>query len=366
MKKKLLAAAMGIWAVYTGVLCAAEAVSDGAAAEITDSSASGALVQGVTAYQQEDWATALFFLRKAVSLPEGRTGDTVYLLIMSEMFSGDYVSAVDDCAVFLQEYPDHLYTPYVLYQQGRALHFIGKNQDAADVFTALCAAYPEHDLYSSALFWLAESFYSEYNYEPAKALYERIVSEFYDSPKALDAQYRLDSIDQREREYKLLYLLKVTSEEYLAAKEDYARQLRLYQSEELLSLRRQLNETEAQLAATERELESVRAEYSQSEIKIQTLEQRNSELQQAAQFALSAADTALEDAPASLEDSSGGAEESVAAAEQGGAADAPPEAATADSLQERTEVSALYELRARIAELRRLLDEQDVPEGENK
>ena len=345
MKKKLLAAAMGIWAVYTGVLCAAEAVSDGAAAEITDSSASGALVQGVTAYQQEDWATALFFLRKAVSLPEGRTGDTVYLLIMSEMFSGDYVSAVDDCAVFLQEYPDHLYTPYVLYQQGRALHFIGKNQDAADVFTALCAAYPEHDLYSSALFWLAESFYSEYNYEPAKALYERIVSEFYDSPK---------------------YLLKVTSEEYLAAKEDYARQLRLYQSEELLSLRRQLNETEAQLAATERELESVRAEYSQSEIKIQALEQRNSELQQAAQFALSAADTALEDAPASLEDSSGGPEESVAAAEQGGAADAPPEAATADSLQERTEVSALYELRARIAELRRLLDEQDVPEGENK
>ncbi len=347
MKKRFFAAA-----VLLLLVCVCMPVSGS-----SDSVAGDALVEGITAYQKEDWATALFFLRKAAALPEGNTSDVWYLLIMSEMFSGDYTSAIEDCSLFLNEFSENIYKPYVLYQQGRALHFTGKNQEAAEVFAQFCGMYPSHELYSSALFWLAEAFYAEYNYEPAKALYERIVTEFYRESKALDAQYRLETIEQREREHKLLYLLKVTGEEYLAAKENYARQLRQYQSEELISLRQQLKEMETQLAATEQELQRVRSEYAQSETKIKTLEARNQELQTAAQYTLSAADTALE----VNEDDNGSADFDTELKSQ------TEDAGTQDVLPGKTEVSALNELRIRVEELRSLLDsgiEKNTSESE--
>lgn len=347
MKKRFFAAAVLLLLVY---VCMPVSGS-------SDSVAGDALVEGITAYQKEDWATALFFLRKAAALPEGNTSDVWYLLIMSEMFSGDYTSAIEDCSLFLNEFSENIYKPYVLYQQGRALHFTGKNQEAAEVLAQFCGMYPSHELYSSALFWLAESFYAEYNYEPAKALYERIVTEFYRESKALDAQYRLETIEQREREHKLLYLLKVTGEEYLAAKENYARQLRQYQSEELISLRQQLKEMETQLAATEQELQRVRSEYAQSETKIKTLEARNQELQTAAQYTLSAADTALE----VNEDDNGSADFDTELKSQ------TEDAGTQDVLPGKTEVSALNELRIRVEELRSLLDsgiEKNTSESE--
>ena len=70
---------------------------------------------------------------------------------------------------------------------------------------------------------------------------------------------------QRGREEKLLYLLKQTGEEYLAAKEEYERQLRLYNSESLSSTRQKLNaaqakneELERQVAALELQIEELK------------------------------------------------------------------------------------------------------------
>ena len=72
------------------------------------------------------------------------------------------------------------------------------------------------------------------------SLYERILNEFPDDPKASAAQYRIETINQRSREEKLLYLLRETGEEYLSAKEAYERQLKLYSSETAEEIRKKM------------------------------------------------------------------------------------------------------------------------------
>jgi hypothetical protein len=90
-------------------------------------------------------------------------------------------------------------------------------------------------MYAAALFWIAECFYSGYNFEQARPIYERVVDEFPKDAKAIDAKYRLDSINQRLREEKLLYLLQQTGESYLSSKENYEKALRRYELENVLN-----------------------------------------------------------------------------------------------------------------------------------
>ena len=72
---------------------------------------------------------------------------------------------------------------------------------------------------------------------------------------------------QRGREEKLLYLLKQTGEEYLAAKEDYEKQLRLYNSEAINTTRERLvdsqrknQELEEQIRDLENQIAELKAE----------------------------------------------------------------------------------------------------------
>jgi tetratricopeptide (TPR) repeat protein len=118
-------------------------------------------------------------------------------------------------------------------------------------------------MYAAALFWIAESFYASYNYVESKSLYERILNEFPDDPKASAAQYRIETINQRSREEKLLYLLRETGEEYLSAKEAYERQLKLYSSEtaeeirkKLINLQERNKQLESKLSDYEKQLQS--------------------------------------------------------------------------------------------------------------
>ena len=213
-----------------------------------------ALVSGYEAYRNEDWTSAMFFFRKAVSVSDSATDETWYMLIMSEMFSGEYKSALNDCNTFLQKYAFSMYVPYIQYQRGRCQHYLNQNESAILTLSDFCHQYPDHDLYASALYWIAESFYAEYNYDAARALYERIVMDFPRDTKVGAAQYRIDAIDQKGREEKLLYLLKVTGEENLAAREEYERQLKIYDAEDKIGLQQRLTEAQKRITELEDEL----------------------------------------------------------------------------------------------------------------
>lgn len=252
-----------------------------------DSSAA-AFVQGTTAFRSGEWMSAVFMLRRAVSYPENFNPETWYMLIAAEMYAGEYKSAFQDAETYLSAFPDSLYESYVMYHKGRALFCLGEYERSVLLLSDFCHLYPEHEMYASALFWIAESFYSGYNYDDAEILYSRVVNEFPSDSKASAAQYRIETIAQIRREEKLLYLLKETGEEYLAAKEEYERQLKLSGAENASDIRRRImdlqmrnselekkvSDLELERLSLQRELESEKA--ANSNIKAQSDEMLNS------------------------------------------------------------------------------------------
>ena len=217
---------------------------------------SNLLVQGLEEYKSGDWTSATFLLRKAVTVPANSTAETWYMLIMSQMYSEDYSSALIDCDSFLNEFSESHLASYVTYQKGRALPYLNQNDDAVLVLSDFCHQNPDNEMYPSALYWIAECFYDDYNFDTSRTLYEKIVTSFPYDAKAKNAEYKLNTISQREREQKLLYLLKMTSEEYLSSRESYEKQLKQYKTEDSLDLRRQLKAANERIA----ELESAASE----------------------------------------------------------------------------------------------------------
>ncbi len=199
---------------------------------------------GCAAYAQGDWETSVFLLKKAVAYAQNFNADTYYMLITSEVYSGDNSEALDDCDIFLENFSDSILKPRVEYLKGRILYNLGDYEKAIITLSDFCHEYDTDEMYSNALFYIGESLYAGYKYDDASSIYERIITDYPESAKATAAQYRLDSISQRSREEKLLYLLKQTGEEYLFAKEEYEKQLRMYNSESVNSTKQRLAEAQ--------------------------------------------------------------------------------------------------------------------------
>lgn len=228
--------------------------------------AQASFVQGTTAFRKGEWLSAVFMLRRAVSYPENYNQDTWYMLITAEMYAGEYKTAFQDCEAYLRNFPESPYTSYITYHKGRSLFCLGEYERSVLLLSDFCHLYPDHEMYAAALFWIAEAFYAGYNYDDAKILYSRIVNEYPDEPKAAQSQYRIETIAQKAREEKLIYLLKETGEEYLAAKEEYERQLKLSGSESAVDIRRrimdlQLKNAELEKKVGELERQKVNLEY---------------------------------------------------------------------------------------------------------
>lgn len=203
-----------------------------------------AFVEGCKAFSSGDWNSAVIMLRKASAYAVNDTPDTYYMLVAAEMYAQDFESALTDCDFFLNNYPANLYTARVKYMKGKAMFSLGEYEKSIIEFSDFCHQYENDELYPSALFYIAEALYAAYKYDEAETIYERIITDYPECDKAPTAQFRIESIAQRSREEKLLYLLKQTGEEYLSAKEDYERQLKMYNSETLSTTREKLENSE--------------------------------------------------------------------------------------------------------------------------
>lgn len=248
---------------------------------VTSESAASAFVEACRAYSRGDWNDATFMLKKAVSYPDNVNADTYYMLITSEVYDGDNRNALDDCNFFLETFPDSSYYPRICYQKGKILYSLGEYEKSINVLSDFCHRYENDDLYSYALFYIGESLFAGYKYDEAGAVYEQIVKDFPESPKTPASQYRLETILQRGREEKLLYLLKQTGEEYLSAKEEYERQLRLYNSDAIDSARQKLSDAQSRneqlekhIAELETQIEALKNDQSESERIIQELKEK--------------------------------------------------------------------------------------------
>ena len=239
---------------------------------------SSAYIEACKAFSRGEWSSAQILLRKAVAYPQNNNADTNYMLITAEIYAGDDSRALKDAENFLKNYPSSIYTPRVQYMRGKLLYNLGEYEKSIIVLSDFCHQNENSELYPSALFYIAESLYSGYKYDEAETLYERIIAQYPESDKVSASQYRVESIAQRSREEKLLYLLKQTGEEYLAAKEDYEKQLRLYNSEAINSTRERLAdaqqknlELEEQIRDLENQIADLKTEQEQRETQEQAV-----------------------------------------------------------------------------------------------
>ena len=228
---------------------------------------SAAYLEACKAFSRGEWESAELLLQKAVAYPQNNNADTNYMLITAEIYAEDNNRALKDTEAFLHNYPDSIYTPRVQYMRGKLLYQLGDYEKAIIVLSDFCHQYQSSELYPSALFYIAESLYAGYKYDEAETLYEQIITQYPDSDKVSASQFRMETIAQRSREEKLLYLLKQTGEEYLAAKEDYEKQLRLYNSEAINTTREKLldsqqknQELEEQIRDLENQIAELKAE----------------------------------------------------------------------------------------------------------
>ena len=213
-----------------------------------------AFVEGCKAYSEGDWTTAVFMLKKAVAYPENSTADSYFMLISSEINAGQNKGALDDCDFYLDNYKKSVYYPRIQFYKGKLLYSLGEYDKSIITLGDFCHQNENNDLYPLALFYIAESLYAGYRYDEARPIYQRIVESYADCAKCSEAQFKLESIIQRQREEKLLYLLKQTGEEYLSAKEDYERQLRMYNPEAISQTRAKLTEVQQQNADLQRQV----------------------------------------------------------------------------------------------------------------
>ena len=252
-------------------------------------SASMAFVEGCKAYSTGDWGSAKIMLKKAVSYTQNQNADTYYMLISAEINAGDYKGALEDCNYYLDHFKNSIYYPRISYQKGKLLYNLGEYEKSIIALSDFCHQYENNELYPYALFYIGESLYEGYRYNDALEIYDRVVTEFPDFEKVSAAKYKIESISQRSREEKLLYLLKQTGEEYLSAKEDYEKQLRQYNSESVALTRQKLQETqirneelEKQIADLQMEVASLKAENEQKEALLSVMnnnQKQNSENQ---------------------------------------------------------------------------------------
>lgn len=245
-----------------------------------------AFVQGAKAFSSGEWTSSIFLLRKAVSYPENFNADTWYMLITAEMYAGEYKNAFQDCETYTQNFPESPYDSYVLYHRGRALFCMGEYEKSVLVLSDFCHQYPDHEMYPSALYWIAESFFAAYNYEDAEILYTAVVNDYPDDAKADSAQYRLETIKQAAREEKLLYLLKETGEEYLAAKEEYERQLKLSGIDTTSDARRRILDLQRKNADNERRVLELEHEIALLQEKLGDEVAKNSDVKRETTFLL--------------------------------------------------------------------------------
>lgn len=238
-----------------------------------------AFVEGCKSFSLGDWENAIFMLKKAVAYEDYETPDTYYMLITSEVEAGEYKAALNDCDYFLKQFPSSIYISRVTYLKGKILFNLKEYDKSVVVLSDFCHQYKNDDMYSYALFYIAESLYENYKYDEAESIYERIVQEFSNSPKFAASQYRIESILQRSREEKLLYLLKQTGEEYLAAKEDYERQLRLYNSDSVSSAKDRLHESQQKNAELESYVKDLEKQIAELQNQLNLQYEKQAELQ---------------------------------------------------------------------------------------
>jgi len=186
------------------------------------------LMAGLDAYARSDWSTAILSFRKAVTLP-GAGAEPWYWLVMSELSSEDYTTALQDIDRFNASFPSDARVADTQYQKGRIQFILGKYEDSVKTLYEFITSWPNHSMTASAYYWIGENLYAVGRFDEAKNIFNQILKKYPDSVKREACVYRIALIDQTSKQDELLKLLKMSHEESLKIIEDYQRREKTYE-----------------------------------------------------------------------------------------------------------------------------------------
>lgn len=223
-----------IFYVFVNVCIFAQTDDENVDTKILDNDYTNPVILGLYSYADDDWLSAVYYFKQAISQKETTCENAWFWLVMSDVACAEnslesYNNVVLDADFYLSEYSYESRSSDVLYMKALALFNLSKYEESVRTFESFIEKYPDHQLKPSALFWIAESQFALRDLESAALIYVKIINTYPNSSKKELSCFRIDSIKQQIREDELLELLKVTHEEALRANEEYDRRSKIYE-----------------------------------------------------------------------------------------------------------------------------------------
>lgn len=236
------------------------------------------LMSGLDAYARSDWSSAMLSFRKAASVP-GATVEPWYWLIMSELSSEEYGTALTDIGRFQANFPGDARIPDTLYQKGRILFLQGRYEDSISTLYQFITGYPDHAMVSSAYYWIGECLFSVGRFDEAKTIFSLVIEKYPQAIKREAAWYRISLVEQKDKEEDLLKLLKISHEESLKIIEDYQRREKTYE-QAITAYQKRISDMmkDTRLGDLEKQLGGEKARNTSLQDRISQLEIQNAEL----------------------------------------------------------------------------------------
>jgi tetratricopeptide (TPR) repeat protein len=158
----------------------------------------------------------------------------LYWVILSELGSSDYGSALRDMEELERNASNSIYARDMVYHRARVYFNQGHFEDSLFLFNRYNSSVTDTDRVSSerraaAFFWMGECLYAMGQFAEAEKFYAWVLERYPESPKIQAASYRIDLIIQKKIEAELLALLQWSHEEALRTSEDYQRTIRTYE-----------------------------------------------------------------------------------------------------------------------------------------
>lgn len=181
------------------------------------------LVEGLSAFEAEDFGQALEWFESARARDDIAPwrGHALFWSARTMMVRGDYEPAADTLDQFFGEYPAHPYLEEARYQRARIFYMQGQYEAAVRRFADFLEEYPQSDFYANGLYWTAEALFALGRLDEAERLFAEVADRYPASFRVEAARYRLDILEFARREQELLTLLQWSHEEYLAALEGF-------------------------------------------------------------------------------------------------------------------------------------------------
>jgi tetratricopeptide (TPR) repeat protein len=195
------------------------------------SSAAADMKDGIDSFRNGQYDKAILHLHNVIlDSSAGPEKPAAYLLIAKAyMAIGRLDDAERNVEFYLATYEKEPDYQEALYQKGRLLFLQEDYENAVKSLQGFITAWPKSPFVPSAWFWVGESLYGLGRLDDARAMYQKIVSDYPTSIKVEAAQYKLALIQLQRKEVELSKLLKWSHEDFLKSMEEYQNREKTYE-----------------------------------------------------------------------------------------------------------------------------------------